>query len=54
MVRRKAKLPRQNKKPPLLPPWAWQLLAVTLGKSLGVVLVKLLGAIASWSGIPWP
>ena len=54
MVRRKAKPPAQNKKPPLLPSWAWQLLALALGKSLGVVVAKLLGVVALWTGIPWP
>lgn len=54
MARRKAKPPAQNRKPPLLPPWLWSFLAIALGKSLGVVVVKLLGAVALWTGIPWP
>lgn len=53
MARRKAKLPAPNSKPPLLPLWAWNLLAIALGKSIGVVLVKVLGVAALWAGIPW-
>ena len=46
MAKRKAKPPAPNSKPPLLPPWLWSFLAIALGKSLGTIVVKLLGAVA--------
>ena len=53
MAKRKAKPPAPNHKPPFLPPWAWQMLVVLLGKSLGVVIFKLLGVLTLWAGLPW-
>lgn len=54
MARRKTRPPAPNQKPPFLPPWAWQLVALVLGKSLATLIFKLLGVVALWAGIPWP
>lgn len=54
MAKRKTKSPSPNQKPPLFSLWVWQLLALAVGKSLGVVIVKVLGVVALWAGIPWP
>jgi hypothetical protein len=54
MARRKAKPPAQNKKPPLLPPWAWQLLVQVSGRAIGELAFRFLKAASKLAETLWP